>query len=336
MTHRWTALLVASTLGLAPVCARAQQDPPNPALAERLFRDAEALFKQGKTREACEKFAESNRAEFGLGTLMNLAICHEKEGKIASAWAEYVEVAQRSSDAKSSSRAKNAAARAAALEPRLSYVTIAFASGPEAAFVEEVRIDGRALGRGAWSTAIPLDPGPHTVAFGAPGRVAVSKAVDVAGPGTQTVEAPTLEPSPRRPRRRPSRRRPRAIRSPRRPPSRRRAAVLRAVGCTLGGVGLAAVVTGAVFGVRAFVKGSEGACEGAICENQDAVDARESARTSATVANLAIGIGAVVAGAGVVLVLTAPRSHTAAQVGAVRLSANPLPGGGALQLGGRF
>lgn len=112
----------------------------------------------------------------------------------------------------------------------------------------------------------------------------------------------------------------------------------RIVGYVVGGVGLAAVLTGAAFGVHALVKGSEGNCDGPICENQDAIDAREAARSSATVANVAIGLGALAVGAGVVLVLTLPRRQEATSVKerSLRWSASPMLGGGAVDLGGRF
>src|SRR5687768_960846 len=92
--------------------------------AEALFQQGRALLDAGKVREACPKLAESHRLDPATGTLIALALCHEAEGKLASAWAEF-------SDAEGRARAEGAKDReavahehATALFPRLSALTI--------------------------------------------------------------------------------------------------------------------------------------------------------------------------------------------------------------------
>ncbi|HZO14338.1 MAG TPA: hypothetical protein VFB62_13795, partial [Polyangiaceae bacterium] len=91
----------------------------NAAIAEKLFREGQEAFAAERYAEACAKFAESNRVDPQLGTLLNLATCHEKEGKPASAWSEYTKLVDLAKTSGDKERAEYARGRAAALEPRL-------------------------------------------------------------------------------------------------------------------------------------------------------------------------------------------------------------------------
>ena len=93
------AAIAAAAIPLG-VSSRAEAQP-TAAIAEQLFRDGRALIGQGKFDEACEKFAASQRLAPAIGTLLNLAVCREKQGRDATAWSLYADAeaqAQRAGD----------------------------------------------------------------------------------------------------------------------------------------------------------------------------------------------------------------------------------------------
>src|SRR5258708_16936901 len=96
--HSVLASLASAPILLAPATAVGQSDA---AIAEQLFRDGRTLLEAGKTDEACEKFAASQRLAAAIGTQLNLAVCRERQGRTATAWSIYVDVeaaAQRAGD----------------------------------------------------------------------------------------------------------------------------------------------------------------------------------------------------------------------------------------------
>jgi hypothetical protein len=150
------------TLSLSPEPARAQS---NAALAEELFREGQRLLEAGKTHEACERLAASQSLDPALGTLINLALCHERDGKTATAWSEYSDAAAEASKSGEKDRETFARERAAALEKQLSRLVIAIDAPPEGV---AIKLDGQPLPASALGTAIPVDPGDHALAIDAP------------------------------------------------------------------------------------------------------------------------------------------------------------------------
>ncbi len=186
-------LVVAGTLSFVGANhAHAEPSADDKALATMLFQEGRMLMAAGRTTEACPKLEESQRLDPGGGTLLNLALCHEQDGRFARSWSEFKEagiVARRDGR---QDRESEAAAHFNALEPRLSRLTIVVPAGTrvEGLVIER---DGREVGPGAWSTAIPIDGGAHVVRATALGRdpftttIVIGKEAD-----NQTVEIPVL------------------------------------------------------------------------------------------------------------------------------------------------
>jgi hypothetical protein len=87
------ALVVA--LGARSASAAPSDDA---ATAEALFEDGRRLMQEGDYASACPKLAASYKIDVALGnpalgTILNLAVCHERSGQTATAWIEYKDAA---------------------------------------------------------------------------------------------------------------------------------------------------------------------------------------------------------------------------------------------------
>jgi hypothetical protein len=179
-------------LGVA-VPLRAQAQLSDAAMAESLFREGKRLMAEKKPAEACPKFAESFRLDAGLGTLLNLAACHEAEGKLASAWAMFTEAETRARREGDNARAEFAASHGRALESRLSRLRIVLAPGANAAGLD-IAIDDRHLSSASLGLDMPVDPGTHHFVVTAPGKKPWSTEVATPPEGqTLSVTIPVLE-----------------------------------------------------------------------------------------------------------------------------------------------
>jgi hypothetical protein len=160
------------------------------ATAQSLFDDARKLVDAGKFGEACPKFAESLRFDPGLGTMLRLADCYEKNGQIASAWAVFLDASENARKA-GDAREKVAKERADALAPRVSKLSVRVAEPKTQGLV--VKRDGEVIGPALFGTAAPVDPGKHAIEATAPGKKVWKGSVDVpSGGGSVSIDVPAL------------------------------------------------------------------------------------------------------------------------------------------------
>src|SRR5262249_43179342 len=116
------------------------------------------------------------------------------EGKTASAWSEFTDLAAQATRAGQADRAKYAQEHAQALEQQLAHLVITVKTVNEGM---SVKLDGRDVGEAAWGTPIPIDPGDHKLEATAKGHVPWSGTAHIPqGTATQTIEVPLLDVTP--------------------------------------------------------------------------------------------------------------------------------------------
>ena len=84
-------LLLLLVGALLPAALRAAE--VDEAAARVLFMEGRKLAASGDYPAACTKFEASYQLDPGIGTNFNLADCYEHTGRIASAWARFLDVA---------------------------------------------------------------------------------------------------------------------------------------------------------------------------------------------------------------------------------------------------
>jgi hypothetical protein len=185
---RSTGALFAS-LALFSGIAHAQER--DPAAAQALFDQARELSRQGKFAEACPKFQESNRLDPGIGTQFNLADCYEQSGRVASAWAAFLEVASQARATGQSDREKAASKRAEKLQARLPRLLINVPEASKTAGLE-IRRNGMLVGSAQWGTPVAVDPGEIELTANAPGKQTLRQTLRVEEGKTASYNLPAL------------------------------------------------------------------------------------------------------------------------------------------------
>ncbi len=125
------------------------------AAADALFASAKELADAGDFEKACPKFEASLEASRTLGTLLNLADCLEKQGRLASAFARWEEAIKLATE-KNDERVKFAGERKTALEPRVPSVVLEVKQGAEPLKVSLGKKEVEAL---SYGLPIKVDPG---------------------------------------------------------------------------------------------------------------------------------------------------------------------------------
>jgi hypothetical protein len=286
----------------------------------RLFREARALMDQGEFEKAAALLEEALKELPGKGISFQLAVCYERMGRFASAWARFQEVAYLEEAAGDGARAQIARSRALAIASKVPHVIITVAQPADGLVVER---DGVPLASATWGTPLPQDPVRVVISASAPGRQPWQRSIDLGAGESQRVDVPALEPvvvvAPA-----PNERAPAARSST----GASWATPRRIAALASGGLGLAGLATGAVFAIQSIstYQSANAYCNASNrCSDPRGVALRQTAIDDGNAATVAIGLGVVAVVAGVVLWISgAPEAGGArrsTEVTAVRLRA---------------
>lgn len=318
------ALSFACVATFASVQALAEPTAAERGLAAALFEQGRTLMGDGKIDEACIKLAESQRLDPGGGTLLNLALCHEKQGKIATAWTEFREARALARKDNRPDRESAADGEIAKLEPLVSKISVVISSDVKVAGIT-VEVDGLPLPEAAWGTQFPVDPGTRKIIVKAPGYrewnstieiTATARTADVNVPKLEKAAAgatppvPTSSSSAMPPLNEASS--PPMTQPPATEPDAPMSS-MRKGGFVVGGIGLALVGVGAIAGGVAVAKKEEAndGCPGKICADKGKVELSKEAVAFANLSTAGFAIGLAGLAVGTILIIKAPKNAPA-------------------------
>jgi hypothetical protein len=303
---RRPAVAIVCAAVLSSVTAAAQ--PSDPVSAEQLFEAGRAAMDRKDFAVACERFAESERLDPAAGTLINLAECFDRQGLVASSWQRWKEAldALRPGDERRAAVEKRVAAE---LERVPKLELLLDKGAPRGAIVAR---DGLTLGPASLGIGLPVDPGAHRIVVTNPGYAPREYTLTLAEAESQTLTvtvgpaqaatlgtAATEKPVPR-------------------PPSSGNGRTWGFVAISIGAAGL---IVGGTAGVLAISKKHtmDDDCARAngtlFCGNKG-LDAAQSGKTLATLANIGVAVGIVGVGLGGYLVLSSGHDGSRTAVGA--------------------
>ena len=307
---QYRALTTTAALLLLGGHALARDPPPSAEStpADELLSQGRALMASGKHAEACEKFGASEKAAPSADALYQLADCLELTGNLEEAHKKFELAAERAARANLWQHEARARSRLATLEPRLFRLIIEV---PPKDRVEGlvVQRDGVTIQPQEWGAAVPVKAGDHLLEATAPGKRPWSRTVTVPRSKTPTVVVVpplTANDAPESGIAGAGGELPLAVHSD-------RVNWQRPAGLVVGGLGIAGLAIGGFAGLKALsTKNSlDEACGGEAqrCVGGKAAheDEERSIHTWATVANVGIIAGGLLATGGAILYLTAPK-----------------------------
>jgi hypothetical protein len=297
---RTVVLAVALTFAIVPR-AHAQQK----SKATQLFEEGRKLMRSQSYAAACPMFEESFTLDPAVGTTLNLALCYEKLGRLATAYQWYEKAATLATASKQDTRANFAHEQMTRLDTEAAHIVVQVAQ-PVPALV--VTRNGVPVITG---TSERIDAGSYDIAASAQDYQPWQTTVSAVDGQTLTIDVPALLSKPAIPKP--------AIPRPAPPPpianNKRKTRMI--IGYTVGGASVACLLTGLGFGLAAKSAWDDARdlCPAGSAKClPTAVSLGNTAGARADVATVMTAVGMAGIGASVVILLTAPQKETPGQI----------------------
>jgi hypothetical protein len=312
-------LVVAALASVLTVAPRAHADPSagDVLVARQLANEGIELSQKNDCEGAIAKLQRAEAIHHAPTILLKIGECQQRLGRLVDALSSFDRVA-REQLGPTPPRAFVAAQQRAAtlieeIRPKVGMLRVDTTGSRTGVMF---RLDGGELKEASLGLERPVDPGSHVIeAMTSDGR-RVRRAVDVAEGKSEmvTLELPAAPPPA-----------PVAAVSAPAPP-RMRDSSMRTLGWGLTAGGAVGLVASAVFaGLTLSTKSSlDSSCADKTCPPSSQSD-DDSAKTTATISGIALGVGVVALGAGVVILVTRKDDRVGSQPAWLRMA---IAGGG--------
>jgi hypothetical protein len=296
--------------------------------AERLFDEGRALMMEpGELDRACETLSKSLALMVRGDTYLNLAECHRRQGKTATAWREFGKALEHAESVKFKEAIETAKEIRSGLEAKLSSLTVKVADATAGLQGLSIKLNGEPFLRDDWGRAMVLDPQSYKVEAAAEGYQPFVQTVELGDDSDAKEIAVVLEPVPPPAPAPPAAPPP----APTEPPPAVSGGGIHPLAIIGFAVGAAGFVTFAIFGALSIDRNSDfdDRCPDDLCP-EGSEDAIDEAILFSDLATVGLIVGAVGTGAGVVGLLLDTDDNT--EAGSVQLNVGP----GSLWVRGTF
>ncbi|RLB61112.1 MAG: hypothetical protein DRI90_12110 [Deltaproteobacteria bacterium] len=286
--HRIIALLFTATM-LLGTPLRAEVD------AQVVFTEARDLYQDKQFDAALAGFEKALATSGSPNARLYLARCLRELGRVAEAYEQLsttrTEAASRAQEEPHYATTRDVATEELRqLEPRIAKLIVTV---PASVTGVSVTIDGSVINEARLGEALPLEPGQHELVATAPDREPVRSTLVLTAGRTKNVPLFITGPGPAGP-------------DPDKGPSSDSDgdASLRTTSFVVGGIGIAGIAAGAVFGAVALAKKGdvEDNCDGLACNAQGA-KAAEDGNLFGNISTVGFVVGGVALATGLTLLL---------------------------------